>query len=117
MIRLTPRSTRTDSLFPYTSLFRSAAIGGAVVARLEVVLRWLARFVRGRGNAGIAAMAVGAAEHHGLARVHGLAVRSEEHTSELQSLMRFSYAVLCLKKNIYSYNNYISLHISSLQYM
>src|SRR3546814_13975696 len=101
MIRRPPRSTRTDTLFPYTTLFRSAdaqsACGGT------------------GGNLGIAAAAVGgvrdtrgaglvglrpdleplAGARH---RSAGLAVRSEEHTSELQSLMRISYAVFCLKK-------------------
>src|SRR3546814_12341721 len=73
MIRRPPRSTRTDTLFPYTTLFRSvAAIDG--LSRHEYDLnRWLAE--------------------------RGMDVtRSEEHTSELQSLMRISYAVFCLKK-------------------
>src|SRR3546814_9394423 len=79
MIRRPPRSTRTDTLFPYTTLFRS-------ICRLE----W--------------------------PRPHGPADpcagrRSEEHTSELQSLMRISYAVFCLKKK----NNVTSqrIHIQS----
>src|SRR3546814_1019169 len=67
MIRRPPRSTRTDTLFPYTTLFRSPGGGGGddAGARRQPVL------LRGR---------------------------SEEHTSELQSLMRISYAVFCLKK-------------------
>src|SRR3546814_3808916 len=77
MIRRPPRSTRTDTLFPYTTLFRSV--------RAPRPLQVLAR--RRRGPAG-----AGARERH-----HGPA-RSEEHTSELQSLMRISYAVFCLKK-------------------
>src|SRR3546814_8710085 len=113
MIRRPPRSTRTDTLFPYTTLFRSR---------------------RGRGGAGVVPGAVGQRDrpypavrraHHpsrprllvavaaalpapsslggGAApgRAHGAAVarrRSEEHTSELQSLLRLSYAVFCLKK-------------------
>src|SRR3546814_3475163 len=68
MIRRPPRSTRTDTLFPYTTLFRSR-----VRARWDPARR-RARAAYGRG------------------------VRSEEHTSELQSLMRISYAVFCLKK-------------------
>src|SRR3546814_7766577 len=86
MIRRPPRSTRTDTLFPYTTLFRSAEQprqnGGA------------ARFRMGRrfqhDNAGALA------HHETVAR--GIEGRSEEHTSELQSLMRISYAVFCLKK-------------------
>src|SRR3546814_5600865 len=83
MIRRPPRSTRTDTLFPYTTLFRSdvadrrAGVGGRPRAAME------------RGRAG------GDAQE----RDRG-AGRSEEHTSELQSLMRISYAVFCLKKKI-----------------
>src|SRR3546814_3445416 len=75
MIRRPPRSTRTDTLFPYTTLFRSRA--GATDPRPAGRSRWRA-----------------ATSIHGIR--HGL--RSEEHTSELQSLMRISYAVFCLKK-------------------
>src|SRR3546814_2652659 len=81
MIRRPPRSTRTDTLFPYTTLFRSSA--GLCAA--ESPLDW------GHGSFPSAASA-----HR---RRH--AARSEEHTSELQSLMRISYAVFCLKtKNV-----------------
>src|SRR3546814_13245953 len=70
MIRRPPRSTRTDTLFPYTTLFRSivARDGGEEIAECED------RHQRDQQG------------------------RSEEHTSELQSLMRISYAVFCLKK-------------------
>src|SRR3546814_21097570 len=71
MIRRPPRSTRTDTLFPYTTLFRS--LGMAFVAALTM-------------------------EHSIALSVAGGWLRSEEHTSELQSLMRISYAVFCLKK-------------------
>src|SRR3546814_15116191 len=70
MIRRPPRSTRTDTLFPYTTLFRSS-YGG----------RYIPETLIGANAARL-----------------GRAVRSEEHTSELQSLMRISYAVFCLKK-------------------
>src|SRR3546814_5152116 len=103
MIRRPPRSTRTDTLFPYTTLFRSA--GGSICRkgprrraqraprrdgqpqdRREegAVWRGRAQAPRNRG-----------AETH----------RSEEHTSELQSLMRISYAVFCLKKKTYNTEN------------
>src|SRR3546814_5505170 len=87
MIRRPPRSTRTDTLFPYTTLFRSEG----VVARVEVLapLQQQRRYPRRV----IAVEAPGQAEK-GVAG----AGRSEEHTSELQSLMRISYAVFCLKK-------------------
>src|SRR3546814_6671432 len=97
MIRRPPRSTRTDTLFPYTTLFRSylhregrldqrahrtdAPVGdqgAAVAARLDH-----------RGD-GVGDLRPG--------QSGGLPERSEEHTSELQSLMRISYAVFCLKK-------------------
>src|SRR3546814_5397902 len=78
MIRRPPRSTRTDTLFPYTTLFRSVTIvdaeqlGGTMMEKLAELFDEDAQ----RARAG----------------------RSEEHTSELQSLMRTSYAVFCLQK-------------------
>src|SRR3546814_12416963 len=74
MIRRPPRSTRTDTLFPYTTLFRSAYSGG-------------------RRQSGGASMPAESDSSLSAAQQ-----RSEEHTSELQSLMRISYAVFCLKK-------------------
>src|SRR3546814_1418243 len=73
MIRRPPRSTRTDTLFPYTTLFRSAEGGSFCfpVGFQSVPIDWIDAIRAGR---------------------------SEEHTSELQSLMRISYAVFCLKK-------------------
>src|SRR3546814_8296739 len=79
MIRRPPRSTRTDTLFPYTTLFRSTPWLRFNVAYAQAPTLW--RF---------------------LARAR----RSEEHTSELQSLMRISYAVFCLKKK----NNELQLN-------
>src|SRR3546814_13037057 len=69
-----PRSTRTDTLFPYTTLFRSPSPSARRADRTYCSRR------------------------HGRCRSRGRARRSEEHTSELQSLMRNSYADLCLKK-------------------
>src|SRR3546814_12222050 len=105
--RRPPRSTRTDTLFPYTTLFRSAvgAVGGALLGALTDSEN------RGR-NAAIGAaggaLAGGATGYYterqkqiadDNQRIDDLALlRSEEHTSELQSLMRNSYAVFCLKK-------------------
>src|SRR3546814_4958935 len=92
MSRRPPRSTRTDTLFPYTTLFRSVLHSGA----LGLGLRHLAypdrpeRAVLQRRQV---REQVEVLEHHA-----DLAARSEEHTSELQSLMRISYAVFCLKK-------------------
>src|SRR3546814_4165244 len=93
MIRRPPRSTRTDTLFPYTTLFRSAA-GVEDAFRVECFLD-----ARRQGHQ----PGLGRLEHrhpgaHVGARADERGVRSEEHTSELQSLMRISYAVFCLKK-------------------
>src|SRR3546814_6361687 len=99
MIRRPPRSTRTDTLFPYTTLFRS----GRDRPRQGAVDR---RHRPGKGAAeiGRAARAAAAA----VRRRPRLRHRSEEHTSELQSLMRKSYAVFCLKKTIYKTENPIT---------
>src|SRR3546814_5269142 len=117
MIRRPPRSTRTDTLFPYTTLFRSADLAHAQRlarhprlfgehARRELVGR---HFEAEESNLGAHillgrdAVVLVAAETLGgiisdVGRERGLTHRSEEHTSELQSLMRISYAVFCLKK-------------------
>src|SRR3546814_4969952 len=98
MIRRPPRSTRTDTLFPYTTLFRSLALGGD--QRVLFVLQRL-----GRSNGGHGKRSRDYQEkrplHGGLSFAVIRMIRSEEHTSELQSLMRISYAVFCLKKKKY----------------
>src|SRR3546814_4509768 len=115
MIRRPPRSTRTDPLFPYTTLFRSVLDGRrwseglhqAVEAKEGVPIKeenqtlatiTLQNYFRMYDKlAGMTGTAVTEAAE--LAGTYGLqVVRSEEHTSELQSLMRISYAVFCLKK-------------------
>src|SRR3546814_1975924 len=91
MIRRPPRSTRTDTLFPYTTLFRS----GQAHAQFEETVVDRAHLAAERAPFGVA-LAGGEGGH---AADHAFAARrSEEHTSELQSLMRISYAVFCLKK-------------------
>src|SRR3546814_5523464 len=101
MIRRPPRSTRTDTLFPYTTLFRSPLPKQALQVRFLAFRRRLvlAHYV---GLERRARVVVEDAQGHGeLAEAHlDKHVRSEEHTSELQSLMRNSYAVFCLKKKI-----------------
>src|SRR3546814_2770791 len=100
MVRRPPRSTRTNTLFPYTTLFRSARsppsrdTGSGAVTRRNF-------FVSPAG--------------HFIMRIvffvaPTMFVRSEEHTSELQSLMRISYAVFCLKKNNYRKNKHKGLN-------
>src|SRR3546814_17392931 len=84
MIRRPPRSTRTDTLFPYTTLFRSpeqslVRADGEAVGHVTT------------GEYGSQMLSLGGVHH-----LTGGSKRSEEHTSELQSLMRISYAVFCL---------------------
>src|SRR3546814_9477427 len=134
MIRRPPRSTRTDTLFPYTTLFRSPGVESALATREQVVERRegnrhlfaerLERAIRHRlqprigqdieGETGEAIrrmvikeaggdqLAIGVGDRIEVEprndRIDALQHRSEEHTSELQSLMRISYAVFCLKK-------------------
>src|SRR3546814_5574181 len=89
MIRLPPRSTRTDTLFPYTTLFRSFQLPRCGRAS------W------GRPSSSSRARLSALRPPDRLASSQGQLIapkRSEEHTSELQSLMRISYAVFCLKK-------------------
>src|SRR3546814_8090881 len=98
MIRRPPRSTRTDTLFPYTTLFRSAGCNRRRAG------------LRSEGHPGNAEcgrpQAFSESQHHHMPHAsggsyrwnRGIRERSEEHTSELQSLMRISYAVFCLKK-------------------
>src|SRR3546814_9380044 len=112
MLRRPPRSTRTDTLFPYTTLFRSPPVrrrefrrcrdqekGGAYHRRRPTPADPSRRRIRcGRHGASLARA------------VRRLCLRSEEHTSELQSLMRISYAVFCLKKK--NKNSYINTSIA-----
>src|SRR3546814_4934685 len=108
MIRRPPRSTPTDTLFPYTTLFRSYSPNAAVIdrnVRIEVRLRQAtsgglkplprcgigSETKRAPATPGLLESLTGCVPFRG-------SPRSEEHTSELQSLMRISYAVFCLKK-------------------
>src|SRR3546814_10712991 len=97
MIRRPPRSTRTDTLFPYTTLFRSTGKlqGGPHV----VALHGKRAIEQALGHFAIPI-------EQGVGAHFGQCSRSEEHTSELQSLMRISYAVFCLKKKNEQYSTY-----------
>src|SRR3546814_6856928 len=122
MIRRPPRSTRTDTLFPYTTLFRSVQpaargnsrardasrhqVAGGLARDHETVARSQARR---RGSCGAE---TGMGQPSGRARLRRQ--RSEEHTSELQSLMRISYAVFCLKKKNRK-KKYNTRHTTQLQ--
>src|SRR3546814_6635907 len=96
MIRRPPRSTRTDTPFPYTTLFRSGLRSGVLAGNVERVgVDLLAADARAGNRRGDAAHHLRRARH---VEPGATMRRSEEHTSELQSLMRISYAVFCLKK-------------------
>src|SRR3546814_9002118 len=109
MIRRPPRSTRTDTLFPYTTLFRSGlrAVRRAGSTKGDARHRWDSTASRERGPAAMpfgrerglqsCAPQTRRGPHSPTPLPQGER-RSEEHTSELQSLMRISYAVFCLKK-------------------
>src|SRR3546814_2576202 len=120
MIRRPPRSTRTDTLFPYTTLFRSAlelagdhrdhrAVPGVVgVAELGRVA------VPEHGEVRLGELVLGRQVHPDLEQLERVRpLRSEEHTSELQSLMRISYAVFCLKKKK-KQNKTKTVHIANI---
>src|SRR3546814_8121700 len=95
MIRRPPRSTRTDTRFPYTTLFRSLEVLGErhhdIKRKVYAVLKALG--LQHKLDQLPQRLSGGEQQRVAIARA-----RSEEHTSELQSLMRISYAVFCLKK-------------------
>src|SRR3546814_9739698 len=100
MIRRPPRSTRTDTLFPYTTLFRSLVItttdGGADYTGFQITDPWTLRPETLLRTSSL--NKTQARKSPDGSYTYVIALRSEEHTSELQSLMRISYAVFCLKK-------------------
>src|SRR3546814_10051696 len=121
MIRRPPRSTRTDTLFPYTTLFRSAchhllhAVGDDLLAGSQsfedhpfVALHFAQP---DRARHGVALFIDNENRSAGIGHLHRDLRRSEEHTSELQSLMRNSYAVFCLKKkNTNKHSQHLNLY-------
>src|SRR3546814_9718372 len=116
MIRRPPRSTRTDTLFPYTTLFRSTS--SVAVREHAGVAGLVAGAGRQKAPALLAAL-FGCCRTFGFGQAlrptiggdnGGKVGRSEEHTSELQSLMRISYAVFCLKKKKKQHNMYTREH-------
>src|SRR3546814_7685165 len=110
MVRRPPRSTRTDTLFPYPTLFRSLAALPAIALFAQLPERIGDTGQRGNHDQHTGAFGTAAGNQFtdvlpvrqrgdaGAAELHHDPGRSEEHTSELQSLMRISYAVFCLKK-------------------
>src|SRR3546814_3552488 len=105
MIRRPPRSTRTDTLLPYTTLFRSTRDDDADVG--DLLADHPQRVGQGceYDDRGAVLVVVEDRDVEGLAQAGlDLEARSEEHTSELQSLMRISYAVFCLNKKKHTEN-------------
>src|SRR3546814_5661018 len=99
MILRPPRSTRTDTLFPYTTLFRSLCLARLSFDRVDQHRHGVQIAHRLRHRAAEGALAAEARRRiDRRLRADRARQRSEEHTSELQSLMRISYAVFCLKK-------------------
>src|SRR3546814_4077490 len=98
MIRRPPRSTRTDTLFPYTTLFRSLLFAAWVLARTAFLVSPIGVTAAGANALFAALLALQVAPRLLRSAKKLRNQRSEEHTSELQSLMRISYAVFCLKK-------------------
>src|SRR3546814_7942677 len=99
MMRRPPRSTLTDTLFPDTTLFRSMH-ELPVEQRDRFDMRSMREHVHHAGRGQLEAVLVD--QDAGIARERRRMARSEEHTSELQSLMRISYAVFCLKKKTHT---------------
>src|SRR3546814_10114547 len=110
-MRRPPRSTLTDKLCPYTALFRSEGIAGGMPRLVHEVLRQ--DRVSNRGDAvRVAARGIDLDGYEAIAeRFAQVLERSEEHTSELQSLMRISYAGFCLKKKKIKDLHITRLHI------
>src|SRR3546814_10218692 len=97
MIRRPPRSTRTDTLFPYTTLFRSSRATERARLRASRAAGSVSWY--GRTSYALLTLLSGPmTRHRDVPETAGEGARSEEHTSELQSLMRISYAVFCSKK-------------------
>src|SRR3546814_6788273 len=97
MTRRPPRSTRTDTLFPYTTLFRSLVLSPLIALMKDQVDKLPARVAPAATFVNSSLTSEETADRLAAASA-GHKRRSEEHTSELQSLMRISYAVFCLKK-------------------
>src|SRR3546814_7473516 len=102
MLRRPPRSTRTDTLFPYTTLFRSQGHSEGFAEGLARVQQQMTEHLAALNERRARVLAEASARVTDLACAIVARIapdfRSEEHTSELQSLMRISYAVFCLKK-------------------
>src|SRR3546814_8663645 len=109
MIRRPPRSTRTDTLFPYTTLFRSHRRAAAPSRQQRRTAPPATRAQRLSDPSDVKSPR---RNPRAFSMLH---LRSEEHTSELQSLMRISYAVFCLKKKILNTTHYYaSTHINQI---
>src|SRR3546814_4032668 len=121
MIRQPPRSKRTDTLFPYTTLFRSLLVKtvaehqvrDALAKRLDERVMHLPMHDQPAGGSAVLPARPEGRPDDGIEGEAQVRVRSEEHTSELQSLMRISYAVFCLTKKTFDIDNYYESIASS----
>src|SRR3546814_6463475 len=119
MIRRPPRSTRTDTLFPYTTLFRSrfrSDRSASAASGLAHRAHHLSSATNARRSSRFSAVKRSNAPAHLPSNPDHTVFRSEEHTSELQSLMRISYAVFCLKKKKTNENIDAETSISHITY-
>src|SRR3546814_2097721 len=98
MIRRPPRSTRTDTLFPYTTLFRSGNCAFEFTLHGNAAIDGRTSLFEALRDGDLAGWDCSGGDLPARYRPQHCRARSEEHTSELQSLMRISYAVFCLKK-------------------
>src|SRR3546814_7448970 len=110
MIRRPPRSTRTDTLFPYTTLIRSLPSNRPVTAKFLKSNCWMNCAASSPSTLSVKILSDGFEKS---SKVGSSTSRSEEHTSELQSLMRISYAVFCLKKKHTTHTHMNTINVCS----
>src|SRR3546814_9683682 len=120
MIRRPPRATRTDTLFPYTTLFRSCMITAIFTSTFPLKKKELKKFLFSLNffTSLLTRIELNNKVWFHLNRIRNICKlwRSEEHTSELQSLMRISYAVFCLKQKNTKTNNQQSKYYKTVKY-
>src|SRR3546814_6501634 len=115
MLRRPPRSTRTDTLFPYTTLFRSELLSFTTNSKRYSPGPWICVTVSARVpfSATVHTPSTSFSKRHSKVSPALWLPRSEEHTSELQSLMRISYAVFCLKKKTKIHITTYTVHVKT----
>src|SRR3546814_3696460 len=117
MIPLPPKATRTDTLLTYTTLFRSTPMQPNMLMYVNLYSTDKNADEKFLYNFASVNIISELQRLKGVGRTQILGSRSEEHTSELQSLMRISYAVYCLKKKIYTHNIHTKLNTDHYLYI